>query len=146
MIAHNPLHGSGRAGLPHPALALGNDAHAAQRIGMTDSGRRQPAVDEAPHTIPEDATVLAAPRQRAMPEPPYWEPNSPQRRMVPGHPVVADVSTYHRLQPLAHCGDGFVHAPLKLGFHFVQLRLQPFADRAAALCTFRCSSSSRRYA
>jgi len=34
MIAHNPLHGSGRAELPHPALALGNDAHAAQGIGM----------------------------------------------------------------------------------------------------------------
>jgi len=37
MIAHNPLHGSGQAELPHPALALGNDAHAAQGIGMTDS-------------------------------------------------------------------------------------------------------------
>jgi hypothetical protein len=34
MIAHNPLHGSGRADFPHPALALGNDAHAAQGIGM----------------------------------------------------------------------------------------------------------------
>jgi len=33
MIAHNPLHGSGQAELPHPALALGNDAHTAQ--GMT---------------------------------------------------------------------------------------------------------------
>jgi hypothetical protein len=29
MIAHNPLHGSGQAALPHPALALGDDAHAA---------------------------------------------------------------------------------------------------------------------
>jgi hypothetical protein len=29
MIAHNPLHGSGQADFPHPALALGNDAHAA---------------------------------------------------------------------------------------------------------------------
>jgi hypothetical protein len=29
MIAHNPLHGSGQAEFPHPALALGNDAHAA---------------------------------------------------------------------------------------------------------------------
>ena len=28
MIAHNPLHGSGQAALPHPALALGEDAHA----------------------------------------------------------------------------------------------------------------------
>ena len=26
MIAHDPLHGSGRAGLPHPALASGDDA------------------------------------------------------------------------------------------------------------------------
>jgi hypothetical protein len=29
MIAHNPLHGSGQAEFPHPALALGDDAHAA---------------------------------------------------------------------------------------------------------------------
>jgi len=29
MIAHNPLHGSGQAVFPHPALALGDDAHAA---------------------------------------------------------------------------------------------------------------------
>jgi hypothetical protein len=54
MITHNPLHGSGRAGFPHPALALGDDAHATQRIGMTDRSRRQPANDQAPHTIPED--------------------------------------------------------------------------------------------
>src|SRR6202045_2488171 len=69
MIAHNPLHGSGQAGFPHAALALGEDAHAAQGIGMTDGRRRQPASDEAPHTIPEQATVLATPRQRTMPEP-----------------------------------------------------------------------------
>jgi len=34
MFAHNPLHGSGQAGFPHPALALGDDAHAAQGIGI----------------------------------------------------------------------------------------------------------------
>jgi hypothetical protein len=45
MIAHNPLHGSGPAALPHPALALGNDAHAAQRIGLTDRRQWQPAGD-----------------------------------------------------------------------------------------------------
>jgi hypothetical protein len=64
MIAHNPLHGFGRAVFPHPALALGNDAHAAHGIGMTDRRRRQPAGDEAPHAIPKDATALTAPRQR----------------------------------------------------------------------------------
>ena len=129
MIAHNPLHGSGQAGFPHPALALGNNAHAAQRIGMTDSRQRQPASDETPHAIPKDAAVLAAPRQRAMPEPADSEPKKRQRRLVHGHSVVPDVSTHHRLQPLALFGDGFVHASLKLGFHLVQLRLQPFAYR-----------------
>src|SRR5882724_9998695 len=49
MFAHNALHGSGQAGFPHPALALGEDAHAAQGVGMTDGRRRQPASDEAPH-------------------------------------------------------------------------------------------------
>ena len=129
MFAHNPLHGSGQAGFPHPALALGNDAHAAQGIGMTDERHRQPAVDEAPHTIPEDAAVLAAPRQRAMPEPPYLETKNPQRVLVQRHAVIPNVPMYHRLQPLAYFGDGFMHPSLKFGFHLVQLRLQPFADR-----------------
>jgi hypothetical protein len=129
MIAHNPLHGSGQAGFLHPALALGEDADAAQGIGMTDGRRRQPASDEAPQAIPQNATFLAAPRQRAMPEPPYLEPKEIQRRLVHGHPVVANVSTHHCLQPLAYVGDGFMHPSLKFGFHLVQFRLQPFADR-----------------
>ena len=129
MIAHNPLRGSGRADFPHLALALGNDAHAAQGIGMTDSRPRQPAVDDPPHTIPRDAAVLAASRQRAMPEPPHLEAKEPQRRSIHGHPIVADVSTHDRLQPLALFWDAFVHAPPKLGFHRVQLRLQALANR-----------------
>src|SRR4029077_8443518 len=127
MIAHNPLHGSGQAALPHPALALGHDAYASQGIGMTDSRRRQPASDEAPHAIPKHAAFLAAPRQRAMPEPPYLESKDPQRVVVLGHSVIADVSTHHRLQPLAYFGDGFMHPSLKFGFHLVQLRRQSFA-------------------
>src|SRR5713226_9143896 len=121
MITHNPLHGSGRAALPHPALALGNDAHATQGIGMTDRRQWQPTVDEAPHAIPKNTAVLAAPRQRAIPEPPDLEPKDPQRVLVQGHSVVPDVSTHHRLQPLAHLGNGFMHASLKLGFRVVQL-------------------------
>src|SRR2546427_11646423 len=89
MIAHNPLHGSGRAGFPHPALALGNDAHAPQRIGMTDRRHRQPASDDASHAIPEDAAVLASPRQQAMPEPADSESKNRQRRWVHGHSVIA---------------------------------------------------------
>jgi hypothetical protein len=111
------------------ALALGNNAHAAQRIGMTDSRQRQPAVGKAPHTVPEYATVLAAPRQRAMPEPPYLEPKQPKRIAIHGHALVPGVATHHRLQPFALFGDGFVHAEPKLGFHSVQLCLHPLADR-----------------
>src|SRR6202158_4988015 len=129
MISHNPLHGSGQAGFPHPALALGDNAHAAERIGMTDGRQRQPASDEAPHAVPEYATVLAAPRQRAMPEPSHLESKKSQRRVVHGHPVIPDVSRHHRLQPLALFGNGFVHTTLKFGFHLVQFRLQPFAYR-----------------
>src|SRR6266849_4816413 len=129
MFAHNPLHGSGQAGFPHPALALGNDAHPAQGIRMTDGKRRQPASDEAPHAIPKHATFVAAPRKRAMPKPPYLEPKNPQRVLVPRHTVIPNVPSYHRLQPLAYFGDGFMHPSLKFGFHLVQLRLQPFADR-----------------
>src|SRR3981081_127868 len=88
IIAHNPLHGSGRAALPHPALALGDDAHATKGIGMTDRRQWQPTVNEAPHTIPKKASVLAAPRQRAIPEPPDLEPKDPQRVVVPGHSVI----------------------------------------------------------
>src|SRR6266700_6765358 len=129
MIAHNPLHGSGQAGFPHPALALGEDADAMQGIGMTDRRRRQPASDEAPHAIPKHAAFVATPRKRAMPEPPYLEPKNPQRVLVLRHTVIPDVPTYHRLQPLAYFGDGFMQSSLKLGFHLVQLRLQPFANR-----------------
>src|SRR5229473_2666 len=128
-IAHDPLHGSGRADFPHPALALGDDTHAAQRIGMTDRRQRQPASNETPHAIPKDAAVLAPPRQRAMPIPADSEPKNRQRRLVHGHSVVAKVSTHNRPQPLALFGDGFVHSSLKLGFHRIQLRLQPFAYR-----------------
>ena len=110
MIAHNPLHGSGRAGFPHPALALGDDAHAAQGIGMTDSRRGQPASHETPHAIPKDVAVLAPPRKRAMPIPADSESKHRQRRSVHGHSVVAKVSSHNRPQPLALLGDGLLAA------------------------------------
>src|ERR1700735_1913974 len=101
-----PHHGSGRAGFPPPALALGDDAPAAQRIGMKDSRQRERTRDEAPHSIPKSAAVLAPPRQRAMPVPADSEPKNCQRRLVHGHSVAAKVSTDNRPQTLALLGDG----------------------------------------
>src|SRR5437879_6248494 len=96
---------------------------------MTDRRQWQPAKDEAPHAVPKDTAVLAPPRQRAMPKPADSEPKKPQRLLVLRHPVILDVPTHYRLQPLALFRDGFVHSSLKLGFHLIQLGLQPFAYR-----------------
>src|SRR6516165_5037562 len=121
MVTHNPLHGSGRAGFPHPALALGDDAHAAQGIVMADANRREPAVDQPPHAVPKDTAVLTAPRKRAVPEPADLKPEDVQRWGVHRHSVVAEVPTHHRTQPSPHFWDGMVHASPELGFHRPQL-------------------------
>ena len=110
IVADHPLHGSGRADFPHPALALGDDAEPPQRVGMTDAGRRQPAVDKPPHPVPEHAAVLASARQRAMPETAYLKPKDMQRVVVHGHTVVPDVSPDHRAQPRTHRRNGVMHA------------------------------------
>src|SRR2546425_1868508 len=110
VVTHNPLYGSGQAGLPHPALTSGDNAHAAQGIRMTSAGGRQPAVDQAPHPVPKHSGFLAAPQERAMPEPTYLEPKRVQRRAVGRHSVITNVSTHHRPQPLAYFRDGVMHA------------------------------------
>jgi hypothetical protein len=70
MISHNPLHGSGRAGFPHPALALGDDAHATQRIGMAFSWKGLGS-----RSLMSDAKTPLAKRRIAK-EPFYIEANS----------------------------------------------------------------------
>lgn len=128
MIARNPLHGSGRADFPHPALTSGDDAHAAQWKRMIDMRRRQPAVDQSPHPCPAKAGPLATVRQRPVPEPADPLTEQIQRCAVHGHSVVAEMPTYNRAQPLAYFRDGNVHTLLQLSFHLVQLRLQSLAN------------------
>ena len=57
VIAHDPLHRSGRAVLPHPAPTLGDNAEAHERIGMTDTRRRKPALDVSPHAAPRQVVA-----------------------------------------------------------------------------------------
>src|SRR5215472_2380093 len=127
MVAHNPLNRSGRAELPHPALASGNDAKAVQRIGVIDAGRGQPASNQPSHAVPPHSTSMATTRQRAMPEPAGLEAEQVERRSVHGHSVIPGVSFDYRAQPLAHSRDGVVHTPLEFGFHLTQLGLQSLA-------------------
>jgi hypothetical protein len=55
---------------------------------MTDARKRQPAFEQTPHTVPADATPLAAPAQRAMSEAAHLKPKQMQRRAVHGHTVI----------------------------------------------------------
>ena len=82
MVTHNPLHGSGRAEFPHPALASGSDAKPSQRIGVTDTSRRQKATNKTPHPVPENPAHLASSRQRAMPEAAHLESEQVERRAL----------------------------------------------------------------
>jgi hypothetical protein len=64
----------------------------------------------------KDATGLAPPRQRAMPQPADAEPKKRQRRLVHKHSVAADVSSHHRLVLItpqffiSYLGVGFIHS------------------------------------
>src|SRR6266567_498664 len=96
---------------------------------MTHAHRRQPAIDETPHPVPEDTAVLTPARQRPVPKPAHLESERVQRLTVHGHSVITEVSTHDRAQPLACFLNGSVHAPSEFELHFPQLRLQPFTNR-----------------
>src|SRR5215471_14077204 len=96
MVAHNPLNRSGRAGYPHPALASGDNAEAAQGIWVIDAGRGQPAVNQAVHPLPANPAFLAAARERAVPQPGNAEPEEVKCGAVYGHAVVSAVSLHNR--------------------------------------------------
>lgn len=68
MIAHDPLHRSGRAELPHPAPTLGEDAQAHERIRMTNTSRWKPSRKIAPHAAPRQVVTLAATSQYRPPQ------------------------------------------------------------------------------
>jgi len=128
MIAHNPFRGSGQAAFPHPALTLGDNAHAAERIRMIDANRRQPADGESMHPIPRDTTGLATTQKSVVAELSDLDSKQMQRVLVHGYAVMAIVPSDYRSQPLNHW-DGPVHASPEFVFHLVQLPLQPFANR-----------------
>src|SRR6266567_4604341 len=109
-ITNHPLHGSGRALLTHPALALGDDAKSSQRIRVMNSRRRQPAVNQTAHSFPLQPRLLATPPQRAIPVTSHVKAKRRQRLLVRGNPVIAVVPFDHRAQPLADFGHSLVHS------------------------------------
>jgi len=107
-IADHPLHRSGRAGLPHPAPALGDDAKSLQRMRMTHADFRQIAVDQAVHPLPACAAFLASAAERPVPEARDLESQAADRRAVHGHGIVPHVPFDDGAEPLGHLGDRMV--------------------------------------
>src|SRR5919109_1560665 len=129
MVAHNPLHGSGHAAFPHPALALGNDAKSHQGIGMIQSHSWQPALLKALKSLGGHSALVAAPPKRSLPQPSYLITERVQRLPVHGHPVVMQMSQDHRTQPVSYFRYGIMQALTKLGFDFIKLSLHPLSHR-----------------
>ncbi len=111
MVAHDPLHRSGRAALPHPALALGENAKANKRIGMTDASGRKPPGEVVLHPAPREAVGLAAAQKHPMPQPTHGPAEEADGPTIHRHAEVPEVTANDR----AHIGpllrDGEMHAP-----------------------------------
>jgi hypothetical protein len=86
------LHRSGQAELPHPAPTLGEDAQAHERIRMANASRRKPPCDKTLHAAPGQVVTLTATAQRCPPQGAHCRTKGAQRRTIPGHPVIAEVT------------------------------------------------------
>src|SRR5437773_1349312 len=128
-IARNPLHRSGRAALPHPAPASGDNAEADEGIGVTDTRGWKPPVDVSPHPFPRQMVRLAAALEGPPPEPADSRPEGADAAPVHGNPVVPHVTPNDRAQIGSYRRDGLVQTPPKLELHHLQLRLPPHAHR-----------------
>jgi hypothetical protein len=143
MVAHNPLHGSGRAALLHPALASGNNAKALPGIRMTHTSQWEPASYSALHLCPRYTGFLAAPPQYSPPDPSHGHAKVTDTDRIHRHRVVTHVPQNHRAHILAHFWNRRRYALLEFGFHFLKLTLPALAHRLpqhhkfalAGLCT-----------
>src|SRR4051812_25740169 len=126
-IADHPLHRSGRAALPHPAPALGDDAKAHERPGVADASGWQPALDVLLHTPPRQVMGLGATLQCAPPEITNCLAEEADARAVVGHAEVLDVAGNDTAQISPLLRDGVVQAAPKLLLQSLELGLQPLA-------------------
>jgi len=129
MIAHDPLHGSGRAALPHPALALGDNAEAHEGIGMANVGGWQPPVDVASHPPPRQMMALAAALEGPPPKPTDGRAKGANTAPVHGHAVVPHVPGYDRAQISSYRRERLVQTSPEFGLDRLELRLPSLAHR-----------------
>src|ERR1700758_3036409 len=102
MVAHNPLHGSGRAALLHPALASGDNAKALPGIRMTNASLRDPASHAALHLSPRYMGFLATALKHPPPDPSHGHAKVTDRHRIHRHRVITHVPNNHRAHILTH--------------------------------------------
>jgi len=129
LVAHNPLHGSGREDFPHPALPSGNNAKTHLGIGMANTGRGEPPSNETLHPRPRQAMPLASAPQDTTPQSCNGHPKDIEAPAVHRNPVVAYMPEDNRTQIDVLLRDRLMRASPQFGFHFLELRLPPLAHR-----------------
>ena len=147
MVAHNPLHRTGRAALPHPAPASGYNAKAIPGIRVTDADLRKPSSHMTLHPSPRQASSLTTPFEHARPDPARCQSKVTDRYCIHGYSVVAHVATHHRAQVPTHLWNGLMPALPKFFFDLLQLR-PPCSDACVKIlstsCAYRFSSASSK--
>ena len=96
---------------------------------MADMGRGKPSADESLHTLPLDASLLAPPFERVMPEVTDREAEVSQCVPVARHSEVSDMPTHNGLQPLADFRNRIMHTTPQLDLDPLQRRLHALANR-----------------
>ena len=126
----DPPHRSQRALLAHWAPGLGSGVESLVGPRVRDPGWREPSLREAMHSLPVQATALAAAPERLVPVPGCLVLEGLDRVAVAGHRVVVVVPAQDAGEPASLFGDGQVPASHQLALEGVQLDPQPlrFSD------------------
>ncbi len=130
-VARGPPHGSGRALLTHPALALSPGVEPQLRPRVQNLGGRYPVGFEPSHSFPGEPGALAASLQRRMPCPDHLSSEGPKRVDVRRDRVVLEISAHYAPQPPSLLGHGLVATSPQLFPDCAESSAHPFGHRLA---------------
>jgi hypothetical protein len=128
-VTPHPPHRSRRAGLPHRALALGNNAKTYQRVRMADTRQGNPPGNQALHPSPRQVVFVAAAPQHLHPQSTVLFPKHTDGRAVHWHAIVARVAPDHRSEMPPLLRDRLVHPSSKFPVDLFQFPLKSLAHR-----------------
>jgi hypothetical protein len=134
MIAHNPLHRSGREALPHPAPTSGTNAKTHPGIGMANPNRGKPSSNQSLHSLPGQTMPLASMPQYPTPKPSNSRPKGNKTPTIHRNPIITHMPKNHRSQISPLLRNGLMQTSHQLCLQFLKLRLPPLAHRLTHHC------------